>query len=106
MTSRPPQRQQVRIDRQLNQIGFLLRALTKLVIDDFQLVSGAKSDRIYSTGDFDTVATNRQANSLDVLFHEHKDILPILKTVGSLLEIEQPLAVAAHPLGERDGLRT
>src|SRR6266542_2969664 len=100
LTSRPPVRQQVRIDCQLNQIGLLLRSLAELVVDDFQVILRMKSDRVHAGGNLDAPSADRQANSLDICFRERKDILPVLEVLASLLKVDKPPAITAQPLRE------
>ena len=92
------------VDRELDQIRLLLAALTKLVVHDFKVVLGMKSDRVNLCGDFDRGASDGHMNILDTLFGRNEYILPIFELFCPRPELDEPGTKAAQSIGECRGL--
>src|SRR5882724_4330151 len=88
------------VDRELDQVRFLLAALTEFVVDDLEVMLGMKPDRIDLGGDFDRSASDGHMNALDALLGRDEYILPIFEIFRPRLELDEPGAKTADPVGE------
>src|SRR5262249_54418142 len=62
-----PKRQEMPVERELNQVRFLLAALAEFVVDDFELVFGVKPNRVDLAGNFDCNISHWHTNIINAL---------------------------------------
>jgi hypothetical protein len=75
----------VRIDRELDKIGFLLLSLAQFVIHDFQTALGMDPDRIYPGANVDHSVIDSHRDAREVLLGADENILPVFEALGSVL---------------------
>src|SRR5215471_11395024 len=83
LATRTPDRQQVRVDRELDQVGLLPCALAQLVVHHFQMSFGMDANGIDPATNLDHGVAKRDGNARQVLLGADENVLPVLEPRGS-----------------------
>ena len=100
----PPQRQQMGIDRELDQIGLLLLALAQFVVHHLQAALGVETDGVDARTHVDHIVPDRHRDAGEILLGADEHVLPVLETGAPPPQVGDAGTEVPHPIGEHGGL--